>query len=239
MYLITITHHVIEGLGWVFDFRIKSLITPITFGIPLLITLGLLYLYRQTRQKFFLVTFSLLSVLWWGFGIGLFDGFYNHTLNTLLWLVRAPQSLWQSIYPHYNAHPLTLTNIPCDAAKFCSVTPAVIIYELAGIASFIAACVLTIKLWQFVKAGWHETSSHTHPSLSPATTFLVGLGMVAGVGMTPALSRYMGKGKPQNLMMALVLMAICVGSVLVALYQLKAQRSRAAATKDLPRSKIL
>src|SRR6266700_2090670 len=95
-YIITIVHHVIEGLGFVFDFRIKSLITPFTFGIPLLITLGLLFLYRETRHRFVLVVFSVATMLWWVIGIGLTDGFYNHTLNVLLVFLHTPPEIMKT-----------------------------------------------------------------------------------------------------------------------------------------------
>lgn len=91
-----------EGLGFAFGFfRLNSLLAPVTFAIPLLITLGLLYLFQKTRQRFVLIVFNITALLWWGVGIGLQDGFYNHTLSVLLYLVHMPPQIMSKIYPTY------------------------------------------------------------------------------------------------------------------------------------------
>jgi len=66
------------------DFRLKSLLTPATFGVPLVMTLGLLLLYHRTRHALVLTVLAGTTLLWWVLGIGLSDGFYNHTLNLVL-----------------------------------------------------------------------------------------------------------------------------------------------------------
>ena len=118
LYAITVVHHVIEGLGWVFGFRLNSLLTPITFGIPLLMTLGVLQLYRTTRHQFVLAVVTIMITLFWVIGIGLSDGLYNHTLNVLLAIAHAPNSVLSAIYPTYTQPPLGGLNLPCDGIQY-------------------------------------------------------------------------------------------------------------------------
>jgi hypothetical protein len=154
-YVITYVHHVDEGLGFVFGFRLNSLLAPLTLGIPLLTTLGLLYLYQQTRHRFVLVVLSTTTVLWWVVGIGLFDGFYNHTLSVLLFLAGVPPQIMSMVYPSY-VPPTTasILTIPCDGVqfRFCALTPNTVLYERTGILSFVAACLLILAVYWLIRA---------------------------------------------------------------------------------------
>src|SRR5260370_13103761 len=91
--------HVVEGLGLVFGFRLRSLIVPVTFSIPLLITLALLYLYQKTRSRIVLGFTGATAIVWWVVGIGLIDGFYNHTLTVVLYLSSVPAGLDGTTFP--------------------------------------------------------------------------------------------------------------------------------------------
>ena len=160
VYLITCVHHVDEGIGFAFGFfRLNSLLVPLTFGIPLLITLELLYLYQKTSKRFVLVIFSFTTILWWVVGIGIFDGFYNHTLSGLLYFAGVPLAIMRKIYPTYMP-PLGTDSlsIPCDGTqfRFCPLTPNTILYEGTGILSFIVACFLTVAVYRLIRAQWSK-----------------------------------------------------------------------------------
>src|SRR5258708_1360752 len=154
-YVITCIHHVDEGIGFAFGFfRLNSLLVPLTFGIPLLITLELLYLYQKTSKRFVLVVFSITTMLWWVVGIGLFGGLYNHTLNVLFYLAGVPLAVMRKIYPTY-VPPGGVGNltIPCDGTqfRFCAFTPNTVLYEGTGILSFLAACFLAFAVYRLIR----------------------------------------------------------------------------------------
>jgi hypothetical protein len=206
LYAITVVHHVIEGLGWVFGFRINSLLTPVTFGIPLLLTLGVLRVYRTTRNTFALAVLAIMTLLFWVIGIGLTDGLYNHTLNVLLFVRHAPASVMHGIYPTY-ASPSAGSglSLPCDGVQFsyCPVTST--IYELGGIASFVVACWLASDLFRLVLA--HRRERRGSPEALPRQV-LVGLtlALVSAFGLGPTLGMYMANRNPAGPLLAVVLM---------------------------------
>ena len=222
-YLITTIHHVIEGLGLIFEFRIKSLITPVTFGIPLLITLGLLYLYRKTRNSFILAVFSITTALWWIFGIGLMDGFYNHTLNVLLYLLNVSAAVMTKIYPTYTP-PSSLGGsiIPCDGIQFsyCVLRPATIVYEAAGIISFFVACMLVSYIYRLIREKQNRPST-AQQTLSRPVILGVSFGLVASFGAVPLLTAYMTSGRLPSLILALLLMGASMLPLAVTIVWLK------------------
>ena len=218
-YIATSLHHVIEGLGLVFEFRVKSLITPITFGIPLLIMLGLLYLYQKTRNKVVLGIFSITAILWWVAGIGLMDGFYNHTLNVLLVYAQVPAQIMTVIYPTY---VLPTNGIPCDGVKFsyCTPTPATLFYEASGIMSFIIACFLAVNVYRLIRVQWSNQSTREQ-ELPRSVVVGVCLGLLASFGVVPLLGAYMTTGNVSSLVLALPLMSISALAVVVAMVRLR------------------
>ena len=217
LYAITAVHHVIEGLGWVFGFRLNSLLTPITFGIPLLMTMGVLQLYRTTRHQFVLAVVTIMITLFWVIGIGLTDGLYNHTLNVLLSIVHAPDSAFNAIYPSYTQPPSGL-NIPCDGVQYsyCTVTPSTLLYELAGIASFLVACWLAFDTYRLVRARRRDYRASSG-RLPRRVTIGVALALLSAFGLGPTLGMYMATRNLASLFGALALMAIGVGALGVAL----------------------
>jgi hypothetical protein len=225
LYVITAAHHVIEGVGWVFEFRLKSLITPATFGVPLIMTLGLLLLYNRTRHALVLTVLAGTTFLWWVFGIGLSDGLYNHTLNLVLSAAHVPSSILSAIYPSYVAPPAggALT-IACDGVRYsyCSITPATVAYEAAGIASFVVACSLTVDVYRLVRQHRRDLRA---PSLHLPRRILTGVsfGMVASFGVAPTLGMYMASGQPTALAIAVAFMAVGVGALAVAVTATRAQ----------------
>ena len=220
-YGVTSIHHVVEGLGLVFGFRLRSLIVPVTFSIPLLITLALLYLYQKTRSRIVLGFTGATAIVWWVVGIGLIDGFYNHTLTVVLYLSSVPAGIVGTIYPTYRPTPTTAT-IPCDGVQYsyCSLTVATLVYEIAGIASFVIACFLTLNLYRLIRAGWGRRSLAA-TFLPRGVATVVSVGMVAALGTTPTLGTYMSTGRPMALATALSVMCVGIASTIYALARVR------------------
>jgi hypothetical protein len=226
LYFVTIVHHVDEGLGFVFGFRLQSLITPITFGIPLLMTLWFLRLYRTTRQWLFLAGTAASTLVWWFAGIGLTDGLYNHTLPPLLAVVGAPTGVLKAIYPTYVA-PSGAFVMACDGVQFryCTVTVASVLYEVAGIAEFVIACLLAVGVYRLVRDR-RLVPQDPLQALPRRVAIGASLGMLGSLAVAPMLGMYMASGKPVLLVVTLALLAAGVAALGMA----------AAATRAGPRA---
>lgn len=94
-YAITTVHHVYGGV--IYRSRERLFVAPIAV-IPLLITLGFLYLYKRTRSGVALTLFSSITTLFWVITIGLFEGGYNHTFKDLLFLAKGPSTTTYKLY---------------------------------------------------------------------------------------------------------------------------------------------
>jgi hypothetical protein len=230
-YVITCIHHVDEGLGFAFGFfRLNSLLAPLTFGIPLVITLGLLYLYQKTRHRFVLMIFGITTILWWVIGIGIEDGFYNHTLSVLLFLLKVPLQIMKKIYPTYPPFippaATAIPTIPCDGVqfRFCPLTPNTVLYEGTGILSFAGACLLTWAVYRLIRATWRSQLAEA-PVLPRAVAVGVSLGLVASFAILPLLGAFMSTGRLSFLLAALPIMGISVVALVVAMTWLKRKRS--------------
>jgi hypothetical protein len=216
-YLATSVHHLLEGTGLIFGFRLNSLLVPLTFAIPLAVSLALLRLVRRTGQRSFLIMYVVASGLWWVLGIGIVDGFYNHTLTVVLAAVRAPASLVAGIFPTYHA-ALGGATLPCDGVtySYCNITGASVTYEVAGIASFVTAGLLAVALIRLLNAS-RRLSPVGISRIGMPGQVLVGAGMVAGIAMAPVLTEYMDTGRIPDLLVAIVLMLVCAATIVVAL----------------------
>jgi hypothetical protein len=229
-YVTTCIHHVDEGLGFAFGFfRLNSLLTPLTFGIPLLITLGLLYLYQKTSHRFVLVVFGITTILWWVIGIGIEDGFYNHTLSVLLFLVGVPLQIVRKIYPTYPISPISIPlthpgilTIPCDGVqfRFCALTPNTVLYEGTGIFTFVVACFLTLAVYRLIRATWRNQHAKA-PALPRMVAVGISLGLVASFAVLPLLGSFMSTGRLSFLISALPIMGISVLALVVAIVWLR------------------
>jgi hypothetical protein len=230
-YVITCIHHVDEGLGFAFGFfRLNSLLTPLTFGIPLLIALGLLYLYQKTSHRFVLVAFGITTILWWVIGIGIEDGFYNHTLSVLLFFLRVPLQIMKKVYPTYPTSilppPTAIPTIPCDGVqfRFCALTPNTVLYEGTGILSFVVACILSLAVYRLIRAMWRSQQAEA-PALPRTVAVGVSLGLVASFATLPLLGSFMSTGRLSFLIAALPIMGISVLALVVAMAWLRRKRS--------------
>lgn len=232
IYFATIVHHVDEGLGLIFGFRLQSLITPLTFAIPLLMTLAFLRLYEMTRQPLFLAGFAT-STLYWVVGIGLTDGLYNHTLPLLLTVARVPAGILEAIYPTYLApaagRPLQMA---CDGVRFsyCAVTPATVVYEVAGIASFAIACSFAVDAYRLVR-NWPRDRLGSLPLLPRSVAVGASIGMLTSFAVAPLLGMYMASGKPALLIVTLTFLAVGLAALAMAAATTRARVREGALTK--------
>lgn len=218
LYAVTSIHHVIEGAGWVFGFRLKSLLVPVTFALPLLMTLGLLLLYKRSRHRLPLGLFAAAALLWWVVGVGLSDGLYNHTLDLALAIAHAPGGVFRVIYPTYVPHPANGTfTMPCDGQhySYCTITTASVSYELAGIASFAISWVLAIGVYRLIAAHRRGVMPPAQELPRPVRTWLAA-GIIPSFGATPLLSMYMSSGKPASLILGLLLMTVGLAALAIA-----------------------
>lgn len=94
-YAITAVHYAYGGV--IYHSRERLIGAPIA-GIPLLIALGLLYLYKRTRSGVALTLFSSITILFWVIIIGLFEGGYNHTVKNILFLAKGPSTTIHMLY---------------------------------------------------------------------------------------------------------------------------------------------
>lgn len=194
VYIATCVHHVDEGLGFVFGFRLYSLLAPVNFGLPLLITLGLLDLFQKTGRRFVLVVFSIIATLWWVVGIGIGDGLYNHSLNLVLYFAPVPVEVIRQIYPQYMPPVHTSTvMIPCDGAIFCVLTPNLVLYLAAAVFSLVASGFLTVAVVRLIQRGWSigQTAGRKFPGV---VVVGVSLSLVAFLVAFPLLVSFMGTG---------------------------------------------
>jgi hypothetical protein len=219
IYLITSVHHVDIGLGLVSGSReLGSLLAPLTLGMLLVITLGLLSLYQRTKRRLLLVLFGLMTLLAWVAAIGLFDGFYNHTLTALLALARVPSHTMRAIYPTYWPSTLPMESFACDGSpfRFCRVTPATLLYETTGILQLVGAAVLTLFLARLIRAAWRDTSAENEPI--PRLEIGGGsLGFAVAIAAAPFLGAFMSTDTLSFFFTAFPLLSGGALAVLVAL----------------------
>lgn len=99
-YGLTTVHHVYGGLV---DSASNRLLVPIIMLFPLLITLGLLYFYRNTRSKTALTVFSIITIVFFVLLSGILHGAYAHVYKDLIFLLNGPSELYIALNPdeHY------------------------------------------------------------------------------------------------------------------------------------------
>jgi hypothetical protein len=217
--VITSVHHVDEGLGLVSgSIELGSLLAPLAFGMVLLITLGLLSLYRQTRTRLVLAMFALVSVLWWGAAIGLFDGFYNHTLSVLLVLAHIPPGGMRLIYPTYQPPSMaSIVTFPCDGTpfRFCTVTTATVLYEGTGVLQLVVGGFLTLAMYRLIRGTAQPASGKRLPRTVVGGVILAG---GTSVGAIPLLGAFMGTDQLSFLIAGLPVLLVGVLAVVGAIW---------------------
>lgn len=96
VYLLTFLHHAYGAWLYKTPWRMHIVYHGL---IILLITATLLALYEWRKQKPFLVSYLLLSGIFFGGLIGLFEGFYNHSLKNVLFFAGLPASRMRLFFP--------------------------------------------------------------------------------------------------------------------------------------------
>lgn len=239
-YVITSVHHVDEGLGCVFgSLELGSLLAPLTFGMVLLITLGLLSLYWHMRARLVLAVFVLVSVLWWGAAIGLFGGFYNHTLSMLLVLAHMAPGGMRLIYPTYQFPRMaSLVTFPCDGTpfRFCTVSAATILYEGTGVLQLVAGSFFTLAVYRVIRETTQPTSGKRLPPIVAGAVLLAG---GTSVGTIPLLGAFMSTDQFSFLIAALPVLLVGALAVVGAIGWLRGESIRqphSSPTGDVPRT---
>jgi multisubunit Na+/H+ antiporter MnhF subunit len=68
-------------------------------GITLLLCFLLSWLYNRYQKKFLLNIYLVIALFMFGLLIGLFEGFYNHTIKDLLYFSGMKVNSWRSLFP--------------------------------------------------------------------------------------------------------------------------------------------
>lgn len=144
-YTLTFIHHVCGGLV---DGATNRLLVPIIMAVPLLVTLGLLYLYKKTGSGFALASFSIAAVLAWVMVLGLLHGGYAHTYKDILFLVGGSPRLYYPLNP--NEH------YPPDG----------IFFEITGVLDMVTAYFVTLFTLRLIRD--RQKSDHHSPAQEQA-----------------------------------------------------------------------
>jgi hypothetical protein len=108
--------------------------------------------------------------------------------------------------------------------SYCAITPTTMIYELAGIASFIVAGWLAFDLCRLVL----EHGRGAHASVGPLPQRVVlglALALVSALGVGPALGMYMASRNPAGLVLAVALMTAGLAGLGPALVATRARQA--------------
>ncbi len=127
-YLLTLVHHLYGGL--VFGTPERLVIAAVVTAI-LVVTLGLLYLYRRTGSATALVFSLSLIVLFWVVLLGGYEGGYNHVYQTVRFLAG-----------------VDVPNYPRDA-----------FFQVTGILTFVAAYFPARAAWCLAADRWASPAS--------------------------------------------------------------------------------
>ena len=97
IFLLTIFHHVYGGLVYEESWKI---LTILFYGTPVfLLTIGLQFLSLRSSARLILYIFCALTFLFWGVGLGLFEGGYNHIFKNILYFLGVDQNTMNNMFP--------------------------------------------------------------------------------------------------------------------------------------------
>jgi hypothetical protein len=96
LFALTAFHHYYGSLVYVTPWRAHvALVGGITLGI----CIWLIWLYRRYHSKLWLNSYLLIALIVFGLLIGLFEGFYNHTIKDILYFSGLDLIKWRSLFP--------------------------------------------------------------------------------------------------------------------------------------------
>jgi hypothetical protein len=100
IFVITTVHHVYGAYLYNSPWRIHAVLVS---GVSTVVIAGSLWLFRRYSTaavgQFAFWSFVVLTVLVPVLGFGMFEGVYNHGLKDALYLINAPRSLMQRLFP--------------------------------------------------------------------------------------------------------------------------------------------
>jgi hypothetical protein len=139
VYIVTTFHHLygakIYNTPWRKDVGING-------GLILFICFIFLFLFSVYKKNIFLTLYSVISFIVFEFGIGLFEGLYNHVLKNVLFFCGMPLSTWRKLFP------APAYEIPDN-----------LLFESTGILQFFVALISTFYLLKIYKNGRKTTAS--------------------------------------------------------------------------------
>lgn len=95
-YALTAFHHyygsVVYGTPW------RAHVVVIG-GITLMLCFLLIWLYRGYQKKYLRNIYLVIALVMFGVLMGLFEGFYNHTIKDLLYFSGMKVNNWRSLFP--------------------------------------------------------------------------------------------------------------------------------------------
>ena len=139
-------HHIYGGAIYATSWRI---IMPMFFFISMLVlTLVLQYQAIIRPSRILLITYTLLCLIVWVIGVGVFEGGYNHVLKNVLYYSRASMDLMVKMFPP-----------EFGGAKFYESAPNDFLFEATGIASTILGFLVVRYMIPFVKLRWNRIQS--------------------------------------------------------------------------------
>jgi hypothetical protein len=133
-YAATAVHHAYGGVIYHSPERLFGALIAV---IPLLITLGLLSLYKRTSSGVALTLFSMITILFWVILIGLFEG-YSHALKDLLFLAHVPSATMHMLY-----RPFLFVEVIYP--------PTDVFFEITGVLTLVAASFLALFTYRLIR----------------------------------------------------------------------------------------
>lgn len=129
-YILTFIHHIYGGIV---DESTNRLAVPVILAFPLLVTLGILYLYRRTGSGIALAVYSVVAVLVWVILSGILHGGYAHAYKDLLYLLNGSPELYYALNPdeHY--------------------PPDDVFFEITGVLEMVAAFFVALYTYRLIR----------------------------------------------------------------------------------------
>jgi len=95
-YILTSVHHFYGAIVYNTPWRKH---VALDAGVALLACLLMLFLFRRYGNRIFLTLYSLVNLLVFGLGVGIFEGLYNHLLKNLLFFGGLNMTAFRALFP--------------------------------------------------------------------------------------------------------------------------------------------
>jgi hypothetical protein len=140
LYLITLVHHIYGGIA---DGIQARLMVPLIMAAPLLVTLGLLYLYRQSGSRTVLLLFTIIVILAFVILLGIVHSGYSHAYKDILYLLGGPSEWYYRLNPdeHY--------------------PPDDLFFEITGVLEIVPSYFIAFFTWQLIRTRHNDQHNPT------------------------------------------------------------------------------